>query len=108
VSIRWRFVPCRVHGPIRYRFAGGKYGWNALQIRNHRHAIAKVEWLASGGRLVELERQNHNYFVRAPNMGPGPYALRVTDVHGGTLTDARVTDDEAEFEGSAQFPACAL
>jgi expansin (peptidoglycan-binding protein) len=106
VAIRWRFVPCAVNGPIRYHFTGSKYGWTALQIRNHRHAIAKVEWLADGG-VIELERQNHNYFARTAKMGPGPYTLRVTDVQGSTLTDTRVNDDEQEFEGSAQFPACA-
>ena len=106
VPIRWRVVPCAVDGPIRYHFTGSRYGWSGLQIRNHRHAIAKVEWLADGG-VIELERQNHNYFARAASMGAGPYTLRVTDVQGGTLTDARVNDDNEEFEGSAQFPACA-
>ncbi|HEY6561349.1 MAG TPA: expansin EXLX1 family cellulose-binding protein [Polyangiaceae bacterium] len=107
VSIRWRFVPCAVRGQIRYHFARSRYGWTALQVRNHRHAVAKLEWLDGADRAVPLERQNHNYFTRVSKMGPGPYTLRVTDVHGNTLTDARVQDDSEEVAGSAQFPACA-
>ena len=107
VPIRWRYVPCAVAGAIVYHFERSKYGWTALQVRNHRHAIAKLEWLAGAGRVVPLERQNHNYFARVADMGPGPYALRVTDVRGNTLIDQRVPGDRAEVEGSAQFPACA-
>ncbi|HMJ11065.1 MAG TPA: expansin EXLX1 family cellulose-binding protein [Polyangiaceae bacterium] len=108
VAIRWKFVPCAVSGPIRYHFERTRErGWTALQIRNHRHAVAKVEWLAEGGRAVPLLRRNDNYFVAAAGIGKGPHVLRVTDVHGSSVMDREVSAlSAAEVPGAAQFPAC--
>ena len=109
VTINWKYVPCDVTGPIIYRFKeGSNQWWTAVQMRNHRNAIAKFEYQKSDGSFVSVNRENYNYFVEASGMGPGPYTFRVTDVYGNVLTDSGIPHMEAqEVPGAAQFPACA-
>ncbi len=108
VAISWQYVPCNVGGPIVYRFKeGSNQWWTAVQLRNHRHGIAKLEYEAAGGGFVEVSRLDYNYFVEASGMGPGPHTFRVTDVYGNILTDTGIQHVEAgEVSGAAQFPAC--
>ena len=107
VAIEWRYVPCSVSGPIEYQFKdGSNQWWTAVQIRNHRHAIARFE-VEIDGAWVEVPRESYNYFVLETGMGPGPYKFRVTDVEGGVVEDEGVPLlDAAGAPGASQFPAC--
>jgi expansin (peptidoglycan-binding protein) len=107
VSIMWHEVACPVSGPIAYHFKDGANAyWTALQIRNHRYPIAKVE-AQSGSAYTEIPRVDYNYFVDASGLGPGPYALRVTDTRGHVLNDPAVPlGDNTTTQGAAQFPSC--
>jgi expansin (peptidoglycan-binding protein) len=109
VPISWRIVSPDISGPIRYHFKeGSSQWWTAVQIRNHRNPIAKLEFLDSNGQFVAMERLEYNYFLRpgdAKGLGPGPYTFRVTDSYGNVLTDSGIALKEAgEVAGSAQFP----
>lgn len=108
VDIQWVYVPCEVSGPIVYHFKeGSNQWWTAVQIRNARYAISKLE-VEKGGSFVEVGRVDYNYFVDDSGMGPGPYKFRVTDVEGNVLTDSDVPFVEAgDAPGAGQFPACA-
>lgn len=108
VPITWREVPCDVTGPIRYRFKEGSNAyWTAIQIRNHRYPIAQVAARQADGAWRDLPRESYNYFVAADGLGPGPYALRVTDDRGQALTDAGIALAEAsEVPGTAQLAVC--
>jgi len=109
VPITWRIVSPDISGPIRYRFKeGSSQWWTAVQIRNHRHPIAKLEFLDTNGQFVAMERQEWNYFLRpgsSQGLGPGPYTFRVTDSYGNLLTDSGIALKVAgEVAGSGQFP----
>jgi expansin (peptidoglycan-binding protein) len=108
VSIQWHFVPCDVSGPIRYHFKeGSNPWWTAVQIRNHRHLIAKLEYMDGSGSFREVPRLDYNFFVEESGMGPGPYTFRVTDEYGQVLTDSGIPHVEGgEVEGAGQFPPC--
>lgn len=108
VPITWRHVSCDVDGPVRYRFKEGTNPfWTAIQVRNHRHAIASLEARLAGGDWRPLPRESYNYFVQTDGLGEGPLDLRVTDVEGNALEDLQVVPgDGAEIAGQAQFPAC--
>lgn len=108
VPIDWKYVECGVSGPIRYRFKEGSNAyWTALQIRNHRHAVAKVEYQNGTGDFVAVNREDYNYFVEPAGMGSGPYTFRVTDVYDNVITDTGIAHQEAtEVAGASQFPAC--
>jgi len=107
VPIRWRFQDCNVSGPIRFRFKeGSNQWWTAVQIRNHRNRVAKLEY-DDGSTFREVARETYNYFVAASGMGPGPYRFRVTDVYGNQLVEEGIEHREAEeVPGTGQFPAC--
>jgi len=108
VPITWHVVPCEVTGPIEYHFKdGSNQWWTAVQIRNHRHAIAALEFLNSQQIFIPVNRVQYNYFVDTSGMGPGPYTFRVTDIYGHVLVDSGIPHIEnGSFAGQAQFPEC--
>jgi len=109
VDISWTYVPCNVNGPVVYHFKeGSNQWWTAVQLRNHRNAIAKVEFKDDNGNYVNVQRLDYNYFVADKGMGPGPYSFRVTDVYGNVLEDTGIPFKEAgDSPGAGQFPECA-
>jgi expansin (peptidoglycan-binding protein) len=108
VEITWRYVPCEVSGPVRYRFKEGSNPfWTAIQVRNHRHAIASLEARPAGGEWRTLPRESYNYFVAESGLGGDPIDLRVTDVLGEAIEDVGVPPGDAiEVAGSSQLPTC--
>jgi expansin (peptidoglycan-binding protein) len=107
VPITWQLVSPALSGPIGYHFMDASNPWwTAVQIRNHRNPVVKVEYLNPGGQWVSLPRTSYNYFVQTnPGMGAGPYALRVTDSYGAVLTDSGIPHTPgATQNGAAQFP----
>lgn len=107
VPISWQTIECPVTGPVVYHFKDGSNPyWTAVQIRNHRHAIARFE-VQQEGAWVDVPRLDYNYFVRDSGMGEGPLSLRITDVLGNVLEDAGIPLlDDADAAGAGQFPAC--
>ncbi len=107
VPITWHEVACNVSGPIEYHFKDGANAyWTAIQIRNHRYPIASVEAMAASG-WQDIPRLSYNYFVEDAGLGPGPYALRVTDTRGHVLEDPAIAlGDNVTRPGAEQFPAC--
>jgi len=108
VRISWHEVACPVIGPIAYQFkAGSNESWTAIQLRNHRYAIQQLEARRANAAYQALVRADDNYFVAAKGLGAGPYALRVTDVHGHVLEDSAIGRGAAVSRpGAAQFPTC--
>jgi expansin (peptidoglycan-binding protein) len=110
VAIRWRAVPCPVAGPIAYQLKSGSNAfWVAFQVRNHRYAIARLEarGAEAGAAYREIPRADYNYFVAEGGLGPGPFALRVTDVHGQALEDAAIALGAGVTRaGSGQLATC--
>lgn len=104
VSVRWHLVPCPVQGPVRYHFKedSSQY-WAALQVRNHRVPVVRLEYLKNG-TWVDVRRESYNYFVDPQGMGQGPLKVRLTASDGQTLEDTlpSVAPDQT-FEGAAQF-----
>jgi expansin (peptidoglycan-binding protein) len=107
VPISWQYVACDVSGPVTYHFKdGSNQWWTAIQMRNIRHAVSKLEF-EKDGDFVAVDRLDYNYFVAESGMGEGPLKLRVTDVHGSALIDEGIAlADNADRAGAAQFPAC--
>ncbi len=106
VPISWQLVSMPLAGPIVYHFKdGSNQWWTAVQIRNHRNPILKLEYL-NGSSYQEVPRLSYNYFVQASGMGPGPYTFRVTDILGNVLVDSNIPlTPDGDVSGSSQFPA---
>lgn len=105
INITWQVVSPDLPGPIAYHFKdGSNQWWTAVQIRNHRNPVAKLEYF-TGGRWVSVPRMSYNYFVQATGMGPGPYSFRVTDTYGNMLVDNNIPHVEnGTINGARQFP----
>jgi expansin (peptidoglycan-binding protein) len=108
IAITWHEVACDVTGPIAYEFKSGSNPyWTAIQIRNHRWPIAKIESKNADGTYAEIARADYNYFVASSGLGAGPYTLRVTDTRGHALEDSGVVLGAAVARsGMSQFPSC--
>ena len=106
VPITWRIVSPALAGPIVYYFKdGSSQWWTAVQIRNHRNGIWRLEYLAPGGAWKSIPRVDYNYFVEPSGMGLGPYTFRVTDYYGNTLIDSGIAlAPDGDVAGKAQFP----
>jgi expansin len=106
VNITWHLVSPALSGPIMYTFKdGSSKWWTAVQIRNHRNPIWRVEYRTASGAFKEVPRERYNYFVESSGMGDGPYTLRVTDIFGNVLTDTGIAlVIGGEVAGKAQFP----
>jgi expansin (peptidoglycan-binding protein) len=107
VPIAWQLVSPALAGPIAYHFhSGSDQWWTAVQIRNHRNPIAKLEYRRSDGEWVTVPRTSWNYFVQvSPGMGLGPYTFRVTDSYGNVLIDSSIPlVAGGTIDGSSQFP----
>lgn len=104
VTTQWRLVSCAVQGPVRYRFKeGSSEYWTAIQVRNHRLPIQKLEWNKSGS-WVEAKRESYNYFVEPSGMGPGPVKIRITSTDNQTLVDTLPSIKAGQvYDGAAQF-----
>lgn len=106
VSITWQVVSPELVGPIAYHYKdGSNQWWTAVQIRNHRNPVSRLEY-QTGGQWINVPRTSYNYFVQAnPGMGPGPYTFRVTDSYGNVLIDGGIPHlENGTISGAGQFP----
>lgn len=89
VPITWQIVAGPVTGPVVYRYKkGSSRYWTAIQVRNHRLPIAKLEIMPQGRTgWINLKRRAYNYFVYPAPIAAGPVRVRVTAMTGDTLLD---------------------
>lgn len=113
VPVAFRSIECPVAGPLAIREKeGSNPWWLALQVRDHRYAVAAVEIRQSGSvTWTAMARQDYDYFL-VTDTGDGidfPVDLRVTDVHGHAVQDdgalSQVTPGLVT-PLEAQLPAC--
>ena len=104
VSITWRVVSCPVTGNITYHYKdGSNEDWTAIQVRNHRLPIAKLE-MSSGGSFVNVKREDYNYFVNSKGAGAGPVKVRITAIDGQTIEDTlKPVASDIDAPGASQF-----
>lgn len=107
VPVTWKIIPLdsAENAPIFFKFKEGSSPfWCAVQVRNHRYPIAKMEYLDESGEYVELTRRHYNYF-ESDNMGAGPYTFRITDIYGSVIIDENIPQvPDGITEGHVQFP----
>jgi len=108
VAIRWHYEPCPVRGGVIYHFKDGSNPWwVAIQVRNHRRPVAKLEAKGDDGSFRELTRVDYNYFVADDGLGEGPFTFRLTDAEGATLVSSGVPlGDDKDAPTREQLPGC--
>ena len=108
VPVTWKILPLDTaeDAPFTYKYkVGSTEFWCAVQVRNHRYPIEKLEYLNADGEFVELPRRNFNYFEAQSGLGKGPFTFRITDIYGQVVIDEDIpfTPDEMP-QGHVQFP----
>jgi expansin len=107
VDITYQAIACDVTGNISYYFKDGssKY-WTAIQIRNHKIPVTKLEYMKDGA-WTDMPRADYNFFIDANGVGDQPNGLqvRVTAEDGQVLTDMLpgTIPSSAGVDGSSQF-----
>lgn len=88
VPIEWKVVRCSSTAPVQYHQKdGASKFWTAIQVRNHRVPIRKVEFQKDGA-FVEAVRQDYNYFVLSGGVRTdGAFKIRVTGQTGEVIED---------------------
>lgn len=104
VPIIWRVVSCSVTGNVSYHYKkGSSEYWTAIQVRNHRVPIAKLE-IATPSGFVNVVRQSYNYFVYDKGAGPSLVKVRITSVDGQTIEDTLApAASDVDAPGASQF-----
>lgn len=107
VPISWYVVAGDVTGPVAYRYKeGSTRWWTAIQVRNHRLPITKLEILPNGATTwINVDRTDYNYFVYPTAIAAGPLMVRVTALGGATLLQTLPEPAGGLIvQGSGQFP----
>ncbi|MDB4945145.1 MAG: extracellular endoglucanase precursor [Labilithrix sp.] len=106
VAITYQAVACKVRGPMKYQYKDGSHQyWTAIQIRNHKLPVAKLE-AKKGGAWEELARSDYNYFIDAKGIKDDPIALRITAADGQVVEDSipgAKDNGGRELTGTVQF-----
>ncbi|HKX42141.1 MAG TPA: expansin EXLX1 family cellulose-binding protein [Burkholderiaceae bacterium] len=107
VPITWQVVAGDVSGPVQYRYKEGstRY-WTAIQVRNHRLPIAKLEIAPAGAtNWIAVTRETYNYFVYPTTINAGALQVRITSSTGAVLQDTLPEPQGGLLvDGAAQFP----
>lgn len=105
VNVTWRVIALKTFDTISYRFKDESIQWWAqVQVVGHTYPIAKLEY-ESGGKYVELQRENYNFFTAPNGLGAGAVTFRVTDIFGHQLTDTGIVMSPGKtVPGKANFP----
>lgn len=109
VPISWKIVPCPVSQPVAFYIKeGSSQFWIAIQVRNHRYPVTKIE-VFTDGSFTELPRANYNYFEKMGGLGVGPYTFRITDYFGQVIIEENIPLlVTTEIPGKNQFPVCGV
>ncbi|WP_122630409.1 expansin EXLX1 family cellulose-binding protein [Lucifera butyrica] len=86
INVQWHVVKAPVKGNFSYRIKeGSSQWWAAIQVRNHKYPVLKMEYY-SNGKWINMEKMQWNHFV-GTNMGTSPLKVRITDIRGKVVTD---------------------
>jgi expansin (peptidoglycan-binding protein) len=106
VPITYQLVSCSVPGNMSYRIKeGSSKFWTALQVRDHKVPIAKVEYKKKGV-YTDMGRVDYNYFIDQKGVGdqPSGIAIRITATDGQVVEDTIPSIDAGKvFPGAVQF-----
>jgi expansin len=92
VNVRYRLVrDPQVPGGLTYRVQeGSSRYWLSLLPDNHRNPVARLEVRSGGSPWIALRHADYNYWIAEKGAGPGPFTVRLTDIHGNRVVSGPV------------------
>lgn len=86
INIKWRVIKAPVNGNFNYRIKeGSSQWWAAVQVRNHKYPILKMEYYQNG-QWINMEKMPYNHFL-GNMMGTQALPIRITDIRGVVVQD---------------------
>jgi expansin (peptidoglycan-binding protein) len=86
IDIQWKVIKAPITGNVSYRIKEGSSPyWAAIQVRNHKYPVLKMEYYQNG-QWINMEKMQWNHFV-GTNMGTGTIRIRMTDICNHVITD---------------------
>jgi expansin (peptidoglycan-binding protein) len=109
LDIQWKYVPCAVTGGVAYTFKkeSTQY-WAEVLVSNYPYEITKLEFVNKQGAYQSVPRMSYNYFQASSGMGPGPFKLRVTDIHGSVVEDSVPLMPGGTYHAPDNFGLCKM
>jgi len=109
IDISWKVIKAPITGNVSYRIKeGSSQWWAAIQVRNHKYPVLKMEYYKDG-QWINMEKMQWNHFV-GTNMGTGTIQIRMTDICNHVITDTidslpqSGTSAAYIVPGNVQFP----
>ncbi|GAB3072854.1 expansin EXLX1 family cellulose-binding protein [Micromonospora schwarzwaldensis] len=94
-------------GPLTFRLKeGASQWWFAVLVGDHGNPLRSVE-VRQNGSWRAAAREDYNYWLIPSGAGPGPYAIRVTDVsgHRATATGIRMLPGQVQRSSTRMYGA---
>ncbi len=86
INISWKVVKAPITGNFSYRIKeGSSQWWAAIQVRNHKYPVMKLE-VQKNGSWLNLQKMDYNHFL-GEQLGNQPLKVRITDIRGISVTD---------------------
>ncbi len=109
INISWKVVKAPITGNFSYRIKeGSSQWWAAIQVRNHKYPVMKLE-VQKNGSWLNLQKMDYNHFL-GEQLGNQPLKVRITDIRGISVTDTIPAlpssggSDAYIVPGKVQFP----
>ena len=104
VPLKWKFVSCDISTNMSFHYKDGtSQWWVALQVRNHRLPVKKVE-LKVDDSWVEVQRRIYNYFVYESQVADANPKFRVHAIDDSMVEVTLPTPaSDQVIAGSSQF-----
>lgn len=109
IDIQWHIVKAPITGNLSYRIKeGSNPWWTAIQVRNHKYPVLKMEYYQNGS-WINMEKMQWNHFV-GTDIGTKSIKIRMTDINGEVVTDTiePIPEDGVTsayiVPGTVQFP----
>ncbi|HEY3003651.1 MAG TPA: expansin EXLX1 family cellulose-binding protein, partial [Kribbellaceae bacterium] len=114
VKVTYRLVRNpRVPGELTYRVKeGSSRYWLAILPDNHGNPVSRLEVRSPGGSWHRLSHADYNYWLADHGAGPGPFAVRLTDIAGNQVVTGSVglrpgvtqRSGQRAYSGAAPLP----
>ena len=104
IPITWSYVTCPIKTPLQLHCkSGASQYWFSVQVVGATKAVKSLE-VGTGGKWLQAQRQDYNYFQLSSAPGSATVNVRVTSVDGDVVVVNGVTvASDASITASTNF-----
>jgi expansin len=105
VNVQYQYlVNPPLPGPVTMEVKqGSSQYWLALLADDTGNPLASVQVETASGGWIKLARANYNYWIASSGAGSGPFAVRLTDTAGHTVTVRDIALDPGAVQSTGTY-----